>query len=448
MGLALETYLCGCHGLVRRRGSRRKLGWKAVVIWVRRYLTRHWHVLMAADDQRRIPIVDCRAGHVAVTAQDRIVVWGGYELDDQNQINYAHRKVAMYTVDLAQWRYRVTEGQIPPGTCGAAAVVSGHRMFVLAGFQQDIVLDELWITGNTNAIYALDLNTLLWSRISPKGVPPIASDKLTAWTFGKFIYVFGGFGECHTPPEGQVEIVLGGEAHVNRGWNNQFLRYDVDLNQWEWPNYKGHKPSPRAAHAAIVVGSSVFIFGGRLDNKRLNDLHHCDLNSLTWTCLMTASETPDPSRPQGRSWHSLTVVSETSAILYGGYDNLNTPLGDCWRLDLSEPKYRHTNKPRWTRLAFADRQPRLWHQAVLEPESRQLWLLGGVVKDILNQHESNRHPDKIDKLVIEASPLKYLAAVACSKHYERIKRDLEFIPKSLQTSVKSKAAIDVSHLEF
>ena len=42
-------------------------------------------------------------------------------------------------------------------------------------------------------------------------------------------------------------------------------------------------PSPRAAHTTFVCGDAVILFGGRLAEERLNDLHVLDMSSMQWT---------------------------------------------------------------------------------------------------------------------------------------------------------------------
>ena len=42
-------------------------------------------------------------------------------------------------------------------------------------------------------------------------------------------------------------------------------------------------PSPRAAHAAAKLGRQVFVFGGRHDMTRLNDLYMLDMSDFVWT---------------------------------------------------------------------------------------------------------------------------------------------------------------------
>ena len=46
---------------------------------------------------------------------------------------------------------------------------------------------------------------------------------------------------------------------------------------------QGSVPSPRAAHGAAKLGRQVFVFGGRHDATRLNDLYVLDMSNFIWT---------------------------------------------------------------------------------------------------------------------------------------------------------------------
>lgn len=162
--------------------------------------------------------------------------------------------------------------------------------------------------------------------------------------------------------------------HYRRGWNNQFACYDPVSNSWSWPEYKGFAPTPRAAHGAAKVGDRVFIFGGRHDTLRLNDLYVLDLRLMEWNGPLKVT---DPS-PEGRSWHSFTGISSDTAILYGGFSRDNEPLADCWML--SAPR----NGPvKWSKVQLSFNKPRLWHTAVYTNLGDVL-IFGGGVTNILN----------------------------------------------------------------
>ena len=86
-----------------------------------------------------------------------------------------------------------------------------------------------------------------------------------------------------------------------------------------------------------------------------------------WTLLHGCSFDPDnTSFPTGRSWHTLTLVDDYHALLYGGYDHHGSPRGDCWLADLS-PGGGSSASQRWTRLHHLEKGDLLWHSAATLP---------------------------------------------------------------------------------
>ncbi len=201
----------------------------------------------------------------------------------------------------------------------------------------------------------------------------------------------------------------------NRGWNNQLVCYDPTSETFDWPLCCGDYPPPRAAHAvtASIPDSSggaggIFLFGGRLEGERMDDLYYFDHSEMRWTRLACSRL----NKPNGRSWHSLTAVSPSLAVLYGGYDSDMQPLGDCWALELEEPRKR--DRPRWRRCQHLElpgqKGRRLWHQAVLEGVTGQVWAIGGIIDDILAPTMAPvRHPEAMARLTFTPLPLVHLA---------------------------------------
>lgn len=143
------------------------------------------------------------------------------------------------------------------------------------------------------------------------------------------------------------------KQHYPRGWNNQLVCYDPASNQWQWPETTGDVPIPRAAHAAACLGSRVFVFGGRNGGKRMNDMYVLDMRTMVWTQIMENNEHHAVS---GRSWHSLTALSDSVLLLYGGLSTDSRPLHDCWLF--------HGDTFTWTEVQLPINRPRLWHSAV------------------------------------------------------------------------------------
>lgn len=132
---------------------------------------------------------------------------------------------------------------------------------------------------------------------------------------------------------------------------------------------KGQWPAARAAHAAAKMGSQVLIFGGRHDRHRVNDLWLLDMPSMTWR------EVKCDFAPEGRSWHSLTAISDEEALLYGGLSSERQPLADCFVYNL--------RLNRWLTVSVRP-EPRLWHSAVFSDKDQQVFIYGGGTSDILD----------------------------------------------------------------
>lgn len=277
---------------------------------------------------------------------------------------------------------------IPPGTSGATGAIIEDSLYIFGGF-----CDQ----GNRNNIYRLDLSTCIWTRLKPDGIRPLKCDKCVSWEYKNKFYIFGGYGlRIRDSQEINCKFIIDPNSHwvsptiphlfnfngietksrhlqnYRRGWNNQLAFYDPDLNSWIWPESSGSCPSPRAAHAAVRLGSNVFILGGRHSESRLNDLYSYNLETSIWTQLLDASI--DPNIPVGRSWHSFTAISMDAIALYGGFSHDNEILDDCWLFFVSKCK--------WTRLNLKINKPRLWHSAIFA--NNELIIYGGGQKNILN----------------------------------------------------------------
>ena len=90
---------------------------------------------------------------------------------------------------------------------------------------------------------------------------------------------------------------------------------------------------------------------------------------------MTWSEVRCDFSPEGRSWHSLTAISEEEALLYGGLSNSRRPLSDCFLFNV--------RLKRWLTVAVRA-EPRLWHSAVFSARDQQVFIYGGGTSDILD----------------------------------------------------------------
>ena len=115
------------------------------------------------------------------------------------------------------------------------------------------------------------------------------------------------------------------------------------------------------------------------------------LKHSRWNLLV--SNNCADNTPVGRSWQTMTPIQtgkeEGGLVIYGGFDNALTALGDCWRMDLQH------QPSTWVRCPHLELGPRLWH-ASLELDSSQVMVAGGLTNNILApNYVSKHHAEKV-----------------------------------------------------
>ena len=313
-------------------------------------------------------------GHVAVTWKDYTIIWGG---------THFHPSFVYYHLH-GEWVWQKTYGDLPKERIFATAVVIKDKMVVVGGRRT-----------NTNDVYILDLNAWTWSKVTPEGIPPLkgTSGGGSSWVYENKMYCFGG------------KIDAPGPYLV---YTNQLFCYNISTNCWEWPNVEGEIPHPRAYHASIINGDTVFLFGGATQPRTesvktpLNDLYMLDMVSLRWKRV----HGPRPNNstfnvPNAREWHSLTWISPSKAILFGGFHrqrHRNPDYRDCWILDLNKAKENLDISSIWKQIPVNDYEKRRYHKALVEPVSQRLWLIDG-----------NYSSKKVETISMNVVPLKVQA---------------------------------------
>ena len=416
-----------------------------------------------------------RAGHTMVAHRGRAVVWGGY-MENQDNIDqiWPSNEILFFEAMTQNWTRHQTKGNVPSKCSGAAACVLGDTMFMIAGFhevtlslkaltQQDEIPapDMIDPTDNdpehetitrvevSNTIWSLDLITLVWTKLSPEGVPPLKCDKTASWSHGHKVYTFGGFGPPpprNHPNSSRINFKSAGDITTSqghngytKGWSNQLVIYNTATNSWEWPICGGFPPSPRAAHSAAVIDNVAYVFGGRYMDQRLNDLHALNLNSLTWTPIINSNTDdigPRITMPVGRSWQTMTSIytghSKGGLLLYGGFDNNLTTLGDCWKMDLS------LNPVSWVRCRHLEQGRRLWHASVNLNED-QVVIVGGITNNILApSHLLKHHAANTLQLKIAPSSLLKICLEIVEKHFDHYKEVMEYLPIHLKKTIQAR----------
>ncbi|XP_069999697.1 kelch domain-containing protein 2 isoform X2 [Penaeus vannamei] len=363
-----------------------------------------------------------RAGHVMISYDKRLFVWGGYmELAHTHPytltthskcIYHSASDVWIYEPLLDVWKRKLSRGDIPQQLSGSCAAVHNDHMYLFGGTGCWTNNEKDEIENSCNNLWRLHLPTLTWEMLHPEGTSPYSCDKAACWVYKNRFYVFGGFGpprEFEVMPKIKVQFVQDDSFH--RGWIDQLVYYDIDTNQWVWPDTTGPKPTPRAAHSADVAGDKVYIFGGRYREVRMNDLHCLDLLSNAWSGNLTNEE--DANVPEGRSWHTFNFISENKAVMYGGFNTTQQVLNDCWMMKLGRDLLGFTDTE-WIEvpLAYDHGEPRCWHTTAVIPDG-EVYIHSGLTQPfyitmaLLIDHAEEMvvlrfSPPSLQRLTIEA----------------------------------------------
>ncbi|XP_046648051.1 kelch domain-containing protein 2-like isoform X2 [Daphnia pulicaria] len=377
-----------------------------------------------------------RVGHVALEVQrfngQLLLVWGGYmQNPTENTVEQKYHdpsEILLFDPVIAKWTTESTKGHIPPANSGACGVVVGDLLFIYGGYFGDPDLE-----GNSNNIYQLNLFTWIWTRLEPDSTrcKPLHRDKLIGWAYNNKVFFFGGFG---TPPADgdrnadQYEYVpdRSHQWYMGRGWNNQLIAYNIDGNKWERPETNGQTPSPRAALAGFQCRSRVYVFGGRLQGARLNDLYVLDLMSMSWSENLNTGK----FFPCGRSWHSFTYIGSSKAILYGGLSAEGEVMGDCWIYDI--------DRNCWTEMPLKVSDKRLWHQSVKIDSD---WIvIGGVRNNIHNnQQDGTIYADNLLSVSVTPKTLLRCCVEFIAGYFDNDRLIVSLLPKHLQELIKARS---------
>lgn len=220
----------------------------------------------------------------------------------------------------------------------------GGSVYVLGG-RDSGSLRDLWS-------YSVVCNE--WTRLSCTGdAAPEELEEHSMVAHEGFLYVFGGMLDS---------------AYTQ--WKCPLWVFDIAKQKWV--NCQGktdcpqtHMPTNRKAHSAVVMGSTMLLYGGLVDMKGSSqDFWSLDFNSMAWSLLngpQQASLGPGPR-------HSHSAVAHQSCMyLFGGLKHLREQR-DFWKWSSSS----HT----WSSLRNKSGPSRLMgHSAVAYKDS--MLLFGG-----------------------------------------------------------------------
>jgi N-acetylneuraminic acid mutarotase len=134
-----------------------------------------------------------------------------------------------------------------------AAARVGRFIYVVGGFER--------ASARTSAaVERYDIRGGRWKRVRAM---PVGLNHPTAVAYRGAVYVHGGY---------EAEQALTAPSGV-------LLRYDPERDRWR---RLPPSPTPRAAHAAAVIGHNLYVAGGANDSGSLRSLEVYDMESGRW----------------------------------------------------------------------------------------------------------------------------------------------------------------------
>ena len=235
--------------------------------------------------------------------------------------------------DGSDWRWvdAAPDGDTPQPRSGHGVTAVGDRMVVFGGLSADGGSEEL----NDVAVFQYSKDGCRWTTAQQAAAEAVA--------------------EAPCPRQGQAvvhsskkAIVLGGEGAEDLLGDAAILDLPTSESAWVTPEVSGDAPSARRDHAAVMLGQTLFVFGGATRDEEdedviLGDLCVAAVDVRTGTIAWEKANVKGQA-PCARKGASFQVVSATAVMLYGGKDAKGRPLNDAYVLDAEGMEWRAVYK--------------------------------------------------------------------------------------------------------
>ncbi|KAM4772013.1 kelch domain-containing protein 3 isoform 1-T2 [Rhinophrynus dorsalis] len=253
-----------------------------------------------------------RVNHAAVAVGHRVFSFGGYCSGEDYE---SLRQIDVHVFNAVSLRWR----KLPP-TCGSLSSVPYMRYGHTAVLIDDVIY--IWggrndTEGACNVTYTFHTGTLQWATPCVSGQIPGARDGHSACVMERTMYIFGGY------------------EQLADCFSNDIHKLDTKFMTWTLVKAKGSPARWRDFHSATVIGTRMFVFGGRADSSgqfHSNNEIYCnrirvfDLGTESW---LEAPQSTAP--PEGRRSHS-AFAYRGELYVFGGYNaRLNRHFQDLWK---------------------------------------------------------------------------------------------------------------------
>ncbi|KAF8499885.1 hypothetical protein F5888DRAFT_1611171 [Russula emetica] len=205
----------------------------------------------------------------------------------------------------------------------------------------------------SNDLYVISTRDFSTNLLKTTGDVPSPRYKHSAVLSSTILLIWGGFTNFS-------DQVMQNQAHDDSLYLlNLGTTSSIPVSR-EWTRIVVNGPGPggRFNHTMTLIGSKLFVFGGRTAKGRLNDIWALDLDCLNSNPFWESYEpAPGNEKPLPRSSH-VSVTTGDRIIIFGGHDGQHV-LNDTWSFNISTRK--------WTELQCTGSipSPRAAHATIL-----------------------------------------------------------------------------------
>nr|XP_043622298.1 tRNA wybutosine-synthesizing protein 2/3/4 [Erigeron canadensis] len=134
---------------------------------------------------------------------------------------------------------------------------------------------------------------------------------------------------------GDLMFVIGGRADPENVLNDVWV-LNTTTNEWKQAQCSGVDFPQSHRHAAAVIGSSIYVFGGIHNGSISSAMYRLDTRSLKWEEVSVQGQKPFPR-------HSHTLVAYGSQLyMFGGHNGVKA-LGDLYSFDIHSCAWKKEN---------------------------------------------------------------------------------------------------------
>lgn len=141
--------------------------------------------------------------------------------------------------------------------------------------------------------------------------------------------------------------IFGGRC---RKYSNDMYQFDLEEERWDLIPSSSKAPPPRCEHASASDGAKIYICGGFDGKTRLKDMYIFNTETSEWSRVKKSK-----SSPEGRSGHQI-IIRDQKLYLFGGIDSTGQYLNDFYEMPLNTPG-------QWTSVSYEGKapEPRAFH---------------------------------------------------------------------------------------